>query len=121
MLARGTHAATSVEAMERTQAAADLVVWLFERGVTNEAAVKAAGVSKKWLDGRHADTGTSRADLFREKAMFGGKSFGRRRGDRTGLPLVAELPFSKCCTKDCGRYVTAPCYEFHWELFKAAE
>ena len=74
------------------QAATRYIGWLFEHGITDKAACQAAGVSLDFLHKTHKATGMSRADLLREHAVIGGKVAKRKRGDRSGLPAVLDLP-----------------------------
>ena len=94
--------------------------WLFELGVTDRAAIAAAGVSWNFLFKRHQASGLSRRDLLRERAEKGGKQAQRDRLSREGLPSLEELPFTPCCASHCGLFITRPCYEYWWKQLVAA-
>ena len=110
-LTRAPRARPRAQELAFAKAATDFVGWLFERGVSNKAAIAAAGVSKNWLDKRHKATGMSRADLLRDKAVAGNKVKQPSRASREGLPAVDKLRDTPCCDHNCGLYITDPCYQ----------
>ena len=117
---RGMGVARLPEEAAYAEGATLFIGWLFEHGVSDEAACQAAHVSLDFLHKRHAATGTSRAELLRDQAVIGGKRPMRKRGDRTGLPSVGELQASPCCARSCGLYITPECYAHHWHEFQSA-
>jgi len=120
LLPRGSRVATLSEELTWAMAATDYMGWLFEHGVTDRAAIAAAGVSRNFLFKRHCVSGLSRRDLLRARAEEGGKRAQRDRSSREGLPSLEELPFTLCCDSHCGIFITPPCYKYWWEQVAAA-
>ena len=120
VLPRGSRVATSSEELTWATAATDYIGWLFEHGVTDRAAMAAAGVSSNFLFKRHRASGLSRRDSLRARAEKGGKPAQRDRLSREGLPSLEDLPFTPCCDLLCGLYITPPCYQYWWEQLGAA-
>ena len=87
--ARGRRVATSAPRLTFDTAAAQRIDWLFEHGVSDEAAIGAAGVSRNFLNKRHKATGTSRAEILRDRAVAGGKRSARRPPRRSRITRSA--------------------------------
>ena len=87
--ARGRKVATSAQRLAFDTAAAQLIGWLFEHGVSDETAIGAAGVSRNFLNERHKATGTSRAEILRDRAVAGGKRSARRPPRRSRITRSA--------------------------------
>ena len=46
--------------------------------------------------------------------------WGKKRGDRTGLPPLEKLPDIQCCDGLCGRTISPEAYIYHWSNFSNA-